>query len=449
MKVAPSLPVRFAVIGPDQPVVVPPGEDAVLPCHLSPQTDAEDMTVRWFKGSYFSLVHLYHERADRDEQLMEEYRTRTLLHKDDIHAGKVSLVILNVSLSDSGQYMCFFKKGSFYEETPVELKVAALGSNPHIYLEKFRDEGIQIVCKSSGWYPEPMVLRKGNNGKNISSSAEVTITGGSRLFQVKTTYIITGRSDKFSCRIKNPMLGTFKESTIHISDNFVHSKSSCSTQRVVICFSFTTLGIIFIPLVVYLFKKPGRANLHARMGRLTKELKNLPGELNWRQARRFAEEVTLDPETAHPNLILSADVKSVRYGEEAQDVPNTTQRFKTYINVLGKQNITSGRHYREVEVGEKTGWALGVCDDLLNRKGKIATTPERGYWTVWLRDGRYSAHTSPWTFLTPSVTPKVIGLFLDYEKARLSIYEGEFFAVHLSSSFLPKNVAAALQSMVQ
>ncbi|XP_078497597.1 E3 ubiquitin-protein ligase TRIM39-like [Lissotriton helveticus] len=144
--------------------------------------------------------------------------------------------------------------------------------------------------------------------------------------------------------------------------------------------------------------------------------------LEWRWARRFAAAVTLDPDTAHLRLVLSEDGRSVRLGDRAQDLPDTPQRFHPVINVLGRERLSSGRHYWEVEVGDKTAWDLGVCDEAVNRKGEITLSPKGGYWTVWLRDGEYKALTSPRTLLTTRMPPRAVGLFLDYGAGRLSFY---------------------------
>ncbi|XP_064424521.1 zinc-binding protein A33-like [Latimeria chalumnae] len=133
--------------------------------------------------------------------------------------------------------------------------------------------------------------------------------------------------------------------------------------------------------------------------------------------------VILDPNTAHPSLILSEDLKSGRDGGEWQSVPYRPERFIFYVFVLGSEGFTSGRHYWEVEVEGKTAWDLGVARESINRKGRITLTPENGYWTVLHRNGtEYEASLSPSINLTLSVKPHKIGVYLDYEGGRVSFY---------------------------
>ncbi|XP_039373233.1 tripartite motif-containing protein 10-like [Mauremys reevesii] len=137
--------------------------------------------------------------------------------------------------------------------------------------------------------------------------------------------------------------------------------------------------------------------------------------------------VTLDPDTAHPHLILSADRRSVRWGDTRQHLRNNPERFDTVPCVLGCEGFTSGRHYWEVEVEVGTGGfcAVGVARESVSRKGDISPYPEEGIWAVMCWEDRYWAHTSPVQSipLSPSWGPRRIRVYLDYERGQVAFFD--------------------------
>uniref|UniRef100_A0A671Q515 Uncharacterized protein n=1 Tax=Sinocyclocheilus anshuiensis TaxID=1608454 RepID=A0A671Q515_9TELE len=137
-------------------------------------------------------------------------------------------------------------------------------------------------------------------------------------------------------------------------------------------------------------------------------------------------DVTLDPDTAHPNLILSDYRKQVRFGEVSQDLPDNPERFDSCVCVLGKEGFSSGRFYFEVQVKGKSDWDLGVVRQSINRKGKIACSSSDGYWIVILRNGNeYKAFAGPSVSLSLRVKPQRVGVFVDYEEGLGSFYDVE------------------------
>ncbi|XP_067424005.1 E3 ubiquitin-protein ligase TRIM39-like [Emydura macquarii macquarii] len=138
--------------------------------------------------------------------------------------------------------------------------------------------------------------------------------------------------------------------------------------------------------------------------------------------KRFWGDISLGHDTAHPKLVLSEDRKHVRCGDTRQDLPDNPERFDRSVCVLGAEGFPGGRHYWEVEVGDKTEWALGVCRESVSRKGKVKLTPGNDYWAVRLKEGKYEACTSPLTLLPMSVRPSQVGIFLDYEAGEVSFY---------------------------
>uniref|UniRef100_UPI003AAF02B2 zinc-binding protein A33 isoform X2 n=1 Tax=Centroberyx gerrardi TaxID=166262 RepID=UPI003AAF02B2 len=142
-----------------------------------------------------------------------------------------------------------------------------------------------------------------------------------------------------------------------------------------------------------------------------------------KRIQEYAVDVTLDYGTAHPRLILSEDLKKVKCGDRHQLLPDNPQRFDRVVCVLGREAISSGRHYWEVEVGGKTDWDLGVASQSINRKGKVDVTPSNGYWFLSLRDkNKYAFRTEPSTDVHLNLRPQKIGLFVDYERGQVSFY---------------------------
>ncbi|XP_030392504.1 E3 ubiquitin-protein ligase TRIM39-like isoform X2 [Gopherus evgoodei] len=141
--------------------------------------------------------------------------------------------------------------------------------------------------------------------------------------------------------------------------------------------------------------------------------------------KKFKEDVTLDPETAHLELILSDDRKSVRRGGKKLSLSlfDNPKRFNTSPLVLGVQAFSTGRRYWEVQVGDKTEWGLGLCRESASRKGTVVLSPQNGYWVLRLQSGgKYEALTSPLTSLHLSVRPRRVGIFLDYEAGDITFY---------------------------
>ncbi|KAH1183135.1 hypothetical protein KIL84_004627, partial [Mauremys mutica] len=209
---------KFTVIGPRDPVTAILGQEAVLPCHLSPPMSAANMEVRWFRSQFVSFVHLYRDGKDQYDGQLPEYWKRTELLKAGLTDGNVPLRILNVTLSDEGLYLCFIQDDTFYEQTVLELRVAGLGSAPLISVEGHQDGGIRVVCRSAGWYPKPEVLWKDLNGRHLPSLSETKSPGDNNLFKTETALIVTEHSNQnLSCCIRNTVLNQEKESAVYIA----------------------------------------------------------------------------------------------------------------------------------------------------------------------------------------------------------------------------------------
>ncbi|KAM9315302.1 E3 ubiquitin-protein ligase TRIM21-like [Pholidichthys leucotaenia] len=143
-----------------------------------------------------------------------------------------------------------------------------------------------------------------------------------------------------------------------------------------------------------------------------------------KRVQQYAVDVTLDPDTASPYLILSDDGKQVKHGHVKKRIRDNPKRFSDDVCVLGKQSFSSGKFYFEVQVKGKTDWALGVARESVNRKGSIIFSPRNGFWTILLKYGNeYRAAADHSVPLQPQSAPKKVGVFVDYEEGLVSFYD--------------------------
>ncbi|XP_026206788.1 SPRY_PRY_C-I_1 domain-containing protein [Anabas testudineus] len=145
----------------------------------------------------------------------------------------------------------------------------------------------------------------------------------------------------------------------------------------------------------------------------------------WNWICDAAEDVTLDSDSANADLIISSDEKRMRCGSERRDVPQCQRRFDGWWCAAGHEGYTSGRHYWEVEVGERD-WRLGVAKASAVRQGFRSLNTDTGYLSLRLERGTdLKALTVPATPLSQSSVPRKVGVYLDYEQGQLSFYDVE------------------------
>ncbi|KAF7709848.1 zinc-binding protein A33-like isoform X2 [Silurus meridionalis] len=154
---------------------------------------------------------------------------------------------------------------------------------------------------------------------------------------------------------------------------------------------------------------------------VTKHLGNLKFRI-WEKLQDTVQytPVTLDPNTAHPYLIVSGDLTSVRFSDEKQELPDNPERFNYNWCILGSEGFNSGTHCWDVEVGDCTLWAVGVMADSAQRKGKLVS--RSGIWCMWCYDGKYGTRSTPQPRTSLSVARKLqrIRVQLDWDRGTLS-----------------------------
>ena len=141
----------------------------------------------------------------------------------------------------------------------------------------------------------------------------------------------------------------------------------------------------------------------------------------------------MDPKTAHPYLVLSEDLRSVRVRNMQRGVPGHPERFDFSATVLGVQSFTSGRHYWEVDVGKAAQWQLGVY--------RSSTVRNSSGNKVLLTGSLMGTDHTFWAFppfKRVSLREQVhrVGVFLDYEYEQISFYDAAKSSLICNFSYL-------------
>ncbi|XP_051666643.1 butyrophilin subfamily 1 member A1-like isoform X1 [Manacus candei] len=421
-----SLPAPLTVTAPPGPITVAKGEDVLLPCRFSPGHNAQDTEVTWFREQFLPFVHRYKWGQDQFGEQMVQYQGRTELGKDDLAKGSADLRIFHVQPSDTGNYTCFVQRGSDYDDALVELKVTASGSAPLMALERYEHGGIRVACRSAGWYPRPRVLWHDPHGRHLPSLSENATQDKNGLFAAESSIILTrAGNQELSCSVQHLPHTAGQGSALYVSDPFFQDAHPWKIALSVVLVAVVALLII----TVYLFKIKGKqqkeiGKQQKEIGKLQKEIEEQAQELAWRRhaVPIEAENVALDPDTAHCELVLSDNGKSVKRLDTRHDLPDTPERFNVCHCVLGCEGFTSGRHYWEVKVENAGGWIVGIFREDVRRKGYIEFKPEKGIWAV-------GKHTVMKAFTSPSPTqfpeikaPRRIRVSLDYEMGLVSFF---------------------------
>ncbi|XP_067260345.1 protein NLRC3-like [Chanodichthys erythropterus] len=137
--------------------------------------------------------------------------------------------------------------------------------------------------------------------------------------------------------------------------------------------------------------------------------------------RKYACDLTLDPNTVHTQLILSEDNRNIKYVEEHQPYPDHPERFADVPQVLCRESLT-GRCYWEVEWGS---WArVAVAYKGISRK---ETVSKFGYndksWCLFCTGNGFVVwHNNESNNITHVPQSKRVGVYVDMSAGTLSFY---------------------------
>ncbi|XP_062392405.1 NACHT, LRR and PYD domains-containing protein 3-like isoform X2 [Sardina pilchardus] len=142
--------------------------------------------------------------------------------------------------------------------------------------------------------------------------------------------------------------------------------------------------------------------------------------------RRYACDLTLDPNTAHRNLSLSEGNRKVTHVNKQQPYPEHPERFDLWSQVLCREGLT-GRCYWEAEWSGDDGAAISVAYKSIKRKGDSADVimgQNAKSWSLSCIPHSYSVwHNNEETAIpAPSSGSSRVGVHLDWPAGTLSFY---------------------------
>ncbi|XP_067259221.1 NLR family CARD domain-containing protein 3-like isoform X2 [Chanodichthys erythropterus] len=139
--------------------------------------------------------------------------------------------------------------------------------------------------------------------------------------------------------------------------------------------------------------------------------------------RKYACDLTLDPNTAHTQLILSEGNRKTTYVNDLQPYPDHPERFESQEQVLCRESLT-GRCYWEVE------WSgsghVAVAYKGISRKSGIDCWfgLNEQSWSMYCSDMNYTVwyNNNSTDVYGPSARSKRVGVYLDWPAGTLSFY---------------------------
>eukprot|EP00063_Salmo_salar_P063114 XP_014037949.1 PREDICTED: uncharacterized protein LOC106591257 [Salmo salar] len=154
--------------------------------------------------------------------------------------------------------------------------------------------------------------------------------------------------------------------------------------------------------------------------------------------KKYACDLTLDPNTAHRNLSLSEGKRRVERVKEEQPYPDHPERFDHYTQVLFREGLT-GHCYWEVEWSGMEA-TIGMTYEGISRKGRRRVCKlgynDESWCLICNRDGYSALHNneetgipdqhlnnSPQRDQSSSRPLPRVGVFLDWPAGTLSFYE--------------------------
>ncbi|KAM6033031.1 butyrophilin subfamily 1 member A1-like [Theristicus caerulescens] len=392
---------NFEVTSP-QNVVGVVGQDTILPCHVSSTKPLDNIEVKWKKITDGLIEDIHTYRQQSGGKAAQKYLGRTSLPTDGFATGNVSLTLKNVQPADEGTYSCFVKSRHWSADTATVLSIAGTSE---VFFEILgpRGQGLELACRSHGWFPKPTVQWGTQNKQRLSPDTAIH-QDSKQLFSVLSRVTVTGEEvGEVTCQILNPLVKTEKKTTVRLSPKQRASRKKSSEEK-----NLQEHGIEKST------QDADHEELKARCGALTRELE-------FRRARSHMVRISLDEAWKHSELAVSPDQRTVEHKPSTQR-PITERQLPI---VVGREGFASGHHYWEVQVWDGLDWELGVLTETVRGRLKERSweeLPEDGVWSLRRVNGKYWPEEANTVIQSPKVQLPVVGLALDFEQSTLSFY---------------------------
>ncbi|KAG9329609.1 hypothetical protein JZ751_003498, partial [Albula glossodonta] len=317
---------NFVLEVPSTPVSVWLGDPVTLPCSVRPPMDIRPLEVRWYRPThYHNPVLLYKDRKVQTTANEPQYQGRVSLMGLEsgvggLEVGIASLILRNVTAADCGEYECYVGSDQWYDTGHISLQLSKLGSVP-ILVAQLNDKGerqqVNVTCVSEGWTPKPRLIWRDN------SQGLVTVS----------SWLLFSPSDSgwLSCSVSLSG-GDSRESRVALRVPVPFPSPEAVPQSAGWMAAFISLLVLSLLAITVLSVLLIKSN---KRGNITTDQNTV------------AENIVLNPETAHMNLKIY-DLKSVVYGHE--NINTSSRRFLKHTCVLGDPGFSSGQHYWEVQL---------------------------------------------------------------------------------------------------
>ncbi|XP_041805018.1 tripartite motif-containing protein 16-like [Chelmon rostratus] len=137
---------------------------------------------------------------------------------------------------------------------------------------------------------------------------------------------------------------------------------------------------------------------------------------------RYSREITLDPNTAHTDLLLSEGNRKATATTQQQSYSDHPDRFTGYCQVLSRESLT-GRCYWEVEL-RGTGVCVAVAYKNIRRAGWKESEFGRNdkSWALYWNNNSYNFCYNNVKTPVSGPRPSRVGVYLDHSAGILSFY---------------------------